>query len=62
MVKTIILISIIALIGFYSLRSLYRHFFKPGEYSGCSCGTCPISEKCSNKELEKKTEDEIKKV
>lgn len=34
--KTVILIAIVAVIAFYSLRSVYRMF--KGEESSCGCG------------------------
>ena len=43
--KTIILIIIVAVIAFYSLRSVYRML--KGEESSCGCGT---KGKCSGHE------------
>ncbi|WP_462335887.1 FeoB-associated Cys-rich membrane protein [Fusobacterium varium] len=51
--KTIILIIIVAVIAFYSLRSVYRML--KGEESSCGCGSggckgCGTKGKCSGHE------------
>jgi hypothetical protein len=52
MVKTIIIIAIIAVIGWFAFRQLIR--FLKGDETACSCSSCPSDKKSACHSMKKK--------